>query len=253
MRPHTLFMIVIIGLAALTSQLTAATRVMSLDAGDLPKRDVEPACEDGVIKDDGNAEVGYGWVPSVVEGIYVQPFHRREFPSRTLDSVCVCWMRSRPHDSVDFEVVIYTRDGDVPAMEPVYVIPARAEDLPMAPDGAFTEVDLSGHGVVLPYGTFYIGARWDPSVDQFTFICADQSETTEEVDAFFIDDRAEGWGSVLESTDPGFADHRAMLIRAVAGPVDTSPTIPTLSEVGIGVFVVILALLAVLILRRKPD
>ncbi|MEM8998268.1 MAG: hypothetical protein AAGF23_26025, partial [Acidobacteriota bacterium] len=28
-------------------------------------------CDDGVVKDDGMPESGYGWVPSVVEGIYV--------------------------------------------------------------------------------------------------------------------------------------------------------------------------------------
>ena len=127
-----------------------------------------PLCEEGVVKDDGTPETGYGWVPSAIDGIYVQEFHPSEFPSGRLETACICWMRTRADSTIDFEIVVFGESQGVPLMEPAYVIPATATDVPTALDGAFYEVDLSG--LELGQDTFYLGARWNPSVDQFFFV-----------------------------------------------------------------------------------
>ena len=38
-------------------------------------------CGSGVVKDDGDPESGYGFVPAATQGIYVQKFHADEFPA----------------------------------------------------------------------------------------------------------------------------------------------------------------------------
>jgi hypothetical protein len=197
-------------------------------------------CADGVVKDDGSVETGYGWVPSVVEGVYVQEFRELELGSPLLASVCVCWLRTRLDDDIDFDVVFYQREGDLPAEEPYAVVPARAEDVPdgVASGGRFYEVDVSG--VPAPNPGVYIGVRWNASVDQFFFVCADTSPETEPVQVFFIDDRAEGWTSALETTDPMFADHRAIMVRTVPEQVP-SAAVPAVGFAGVALLVIVLA------------
>jgi hypothetical protein len=201
-----------------------------------------------VVKDDGEPEVGYGWVPSVVEGIYVQEFRVAELPGRDIERVCVCWMRTREDSELAFDVVVYGDAGGVPLMTPFLVVPTVASDVPLALDGAFYEVDIGALGVDLPGDVIYVGARWDPSVDQYFFVCADKSPGTPEVNGFYIDDRADEWGSLLESSDPNFTDHRALLVRAV-GAQPQPPGIPTVGGFGIVVFVMLVAGLAILRLR----
>lgn len=175
----------------------------------------DPACTDGVVKDDGSPEIGWGWVPSVIDGQYVQEFHSGEFPTRSLESVCVCWLRTRTDSDLDFDVVFYADAGGEPATTAFAAIPATATGVGIgAAGGRFFPVDVSG--VRIPLGTFYIGVRWNPSTDSFFFICADTSPETEPVNVFFIDDRADSWTNVFDSGDPIFDVHRAILVRAVA-------------------------------------
>ncbi|MCP4661892.1 MAG: hypothetical protein GY856_41340 [bacterium] len=191
----------------------------------------DPACTDGVVKDDGSPEIGWGWVPSVVEGQYVQEFHSGEFPTRNLETVCVCWLRTRTDSDLDFAVVFYDDVGGEPAITPFAAIPATATGVGTgAAGGRFFTVDVSV--VRVPLGTFYVGVRWDPSADQFFFICADTSPETEPVNVFFIDDRADAWTNVFDSGDPIFDLHRAILVRAVAS--DTAAVeIPALGPGGL--------------------
>lgn len=188
--------------------------------------------EGGVLLDDGTDEAGFSWVPSAIDGVYAQTFEADLFRSPRLEEVCVCWRRSSSFpnggdDTIDFEVVLYesmpnpSADPDVveacplvPNLEPVAAIPATASGV-RVDTGSFTRVDLSQ--VSIPDGTFYLGVRWNPSVERFFFVCSDQTPSTPLVEGFFIDDRAEFWGNTVKTTDPIFADHRALLIRAVAG------------------------------------
>ena len=210
---------------------------------------VEPLCEDGVVKDDGIPETGYGWVQSVVEGIFVQEYHVSEFAGEELETVCVCWMRNRQDTEINFDVVIYGDADGVPMMSPAFVIPAVATDVPEALDGAFYEVDLSESGVRLGQGTFYVGARWNPSLDQNFFVCVDKSDDTPVVGGFFIDDRADEWADMLDTMDSTFLNHRALLVRVVGAEAGAMP-VPTLSVSGAAIFVLLLAALAVIVLRR---
>ena len=180
----------------------------------------EPAepCAGGAIKDDGSVETGYGYVPSAKMGQYVQEFHSDELASARLSKVCVCWLRSRADDDIDFEVVFYEAEGGRPVAQPYATVAATATEVPKGvPEaGRFYEVDVSG--VTVPEGPSFIGVRWDPSASTFFFVCTDTSKTTELVNVFSMEDRSPVWTNVIDSPDPIFRPHRSVLVRAVAEP-----------------------------------
>jgi len=206
-------------------------------------------CSDGVVKDDGSLETAYGWVPSVVDGRYVQRFQHTEFRSRKMEEVCICWTRTQGDDEVSFRVQLYRDVGGRPARSPEASVEAVATLVPVFPDGAFYSIDVFDADMHASTNVFYIGVQWDPSEDGFFFVCADHTETTPEVDGFFVDDRAEDWASVLESNDPIFDGHRAMMIRARAAE-GYYPLVPTLGFVGIGVLVTLISCLGAALLYR---
>ncbi len=211
----------------------------------------EIACEGGVIVDDGSAETGYGWVPSVIEGEFVQQFHTSQFPTRKLESVCVCWIRTQPDTEINFEVIFYGDDDGMPASSPYAVVPASATVEPQGIVGTFSEIDV--RGVKLPVGRSYIGARWDASVDRFFFVCTDTSEETAVVNVFFRDDRSEGiWTSVLESSDPIFNEHRALMVRARSS-FETVVDVPALGASGLVFLAALLAVSGALAARRQSQ
>ena len=227
---------VILGLVAgqLAAQPMAAPGALGGGGPDLTS-----PCADGVVKDDGSVETGWGWVPSVIEGQYVQEFHRDEFVSPGLLEACICWLRTNNDADISFDVVLYTDVEGQPAEEPFAVVPATATDVPEGIVGAFTKVSLAG--IDLPPGTFYIGPRWDPSTDQFFFVCADTTEGNPVTDVWFIDDRAEEWSSVLETSDPLFRDHKAILVRPVVrGTVPVE--VPALPVDGLVLLALLLAI-----------
>ena len=207
-------------------------------------------CDDGVVKDDGTLETGYGWVPSVIDGRYVQQFELMEFRSRKIEEVCVCWTRTRSDDTVRFDVELYRDVGGRPSPRPEASVEAQATLVPTYPDGGFYSIDVSDAAMLVPTGTFYLGVTWNPSEDGFFFICADHSATTEIVDGWFIDDRADEWTSVLESSDPIFIDHRAMMIRARAAE-GTYPLIPTLGTWGLIILIAGICAVGLLVIRRR--
>jgi len=172
------------------------------------------SCADGVVKDDGTVETGYGFVPQATAGIYVQEFHADEFPSRSLETVCVCWLKTKYTRDIDFEVVFYQAAGNLPAAEPYAKVSAVARGLPDSVEsaGAFYEVDVSR--ITIPEGTSYIGVHWNPTQAKYLFLCTDTSEETAKVNVFFQEDRAPAWTSVFASRDPIFRHHRSVLLRA---------------------------------------
>jgi hypothetical protein len=209
-----------------------------------------PGCVDGVVKDDGTVETGYGWVPSTLWGVFVQQFSSTELPTRTLGQACVCWLRTHRDSTVDFDVVVYEDVGGVPAMTPYASVAATATDVPkgVAAAGRFYDVDLSG--IVVPNGTFYVGVRWNPSQDQYFFLCVDRSPETPVVGGFYLDDRSTEWGNVLDTPDPTFTGHRAMMVRLEAQPMP-QPAVPALSGGGALGFALLLALAGVAVLARR--
>ena len=212
------------------------------------------ACVGGVVADDGSLETGYGWVPSVVDGRYVQRIRDLDQVTRSFEKVCVCWLRTRDDDTIDFEVVFFEQifNPDIgrlePAMEPFAAIPARATGVPSGITGAFYEIDVAS--VAVPPGESYVGVRWDPSVDSFFFVCADQSPAADPAPVFFIDDRADVWGEALNTPDPVFSGHHAAMIRVVG--LGVGPTaVPANDTAGLVVLGGLLALLAVGLLRAS--
>ena len=173
-------------------------------------------CAGGAIKDDGDPETGYGFVPSARYGVYVQELRAAELPRRQLAQVCVCLLKTRGESDAELEVVFYEDAGGRPAEEPYAAVAARATDLPRTKEtaGTFYGVDVSG--VTLAPGTSWVGARWDPSAQSFLFVCTDTSAATAKTPVFFREDRARGWASVFHARDPIFKPHRAILVRVLA-------------------------------------
>jgi hypothetical protein len=184
------------------------------------KKGYVPMCEGpgGVIKDDGQLETGYSYVPNATSGIYLQEYSADDFWSRELDHVCVCWLHKRDDTEIDFEVVFYEKKEGKPAENPYATRPGKAVEVPLNREsgGLFYDVDVSG--VTLVPGTSYIGVRWNPSVDPYFFVCADHGPNSPVTAGFQRDDRAPGWLAILGSPDPIFTKHKAMMLRVVPKP-----------------------------------
>jgi len=206
-------------------------------------------CEDGLVLDDGTFETAYGWVPSVEWGEYVQAFQIGAAFPVVLESVCVCWTRTTDDDSLDFEIEVYEDVDGTPASEPLIVVHSSVAEVPEWEDGVFAEVPFAPDGPELKPGTYYIGARWNPSADQYFFICADQSNPAAPVPGFFRDDRSDGeWDSLIETSDPIFADHTALMIRVRGRQVRA---VPAIGLGGACVFVLLILGRALVHLRRR--
>lgn len=207
--------------------------------------DVPPGCADAIVDDDGSVETGYGWVPSSVEGIFLQEYSSDEVPSGALTTVCVCWLHTRMDDTIDFEVAVYGHNfaEGGPQKHPVAVVPAQLADIPIGVPGAtFTEVPLGN--VPVPEGPFYVGVRWNPSVDQFFFSCVDKTDRPgPPTRVFFRDDTfPAGWGVSDDTNDSTFLNHQAQFVRPVPVPGPPPPE-PSDIPLGRGVSWVLAALL----------
>lgn len=177
-----------------------------------------PHCAGGLVKDDGDLESGYSFVPSAKMGIYLQEIHSEELPNRQLDSVCVCWLRTRDDADIDFDLVFYAKEQGLPAEMPYAIIRDAALAVPKGKEanGAFYDIEVPE--IVVPEGVSYVGVTWDPSVDRFFFVCADHGPGVKVTPGFQRDDRSKGWEPVVGSADPIFQNHRAAMIRVLAAP-----------------------------------
>ncbi len=174
-------------------------------------------CEGGVILDDGQVDSGYSFVPSASEGTYLQYFDSALFLRRELETVCICWLKTRQdRKDVPFEVVFFEKVGNAPAAKPYAWISAVADEVANSVEtaGEFVEVDV--RGVSLPVSGGFIGVRWNPSEESFLFLCNDRSEETARTEVYFHEDRARGWADVQTARDPIFKPHRAVMVRAKA-------------------------------------
>lgn len=188
------------------------------DSDKKAKKGYTPMCADGVVKDDGQLETGYGYVPNAKWGLYLQEFSSDQFASTELDHVCVCWLRKRDDVDIDYEVVFYEKKEGKPVETPYATRPGIAKDVPKGRDsgGRFYDVDVSG--VKIPEGTSYIGVRWDPSANPYFFVCADHSPESMVTAGYQREDRAPGWLPILGSRDPIFLRHKAMMLRVTPKP-----------------------------------
>ena len=174
------------------------------------------ACAGGSIKDDGTVETGYGYVPTATMGVYLQQFHSDELPSRELSEVCVCWLRTRADDSLDFEVVFYEDRGGRPTHQPYAKVRSTATEVPKGVDAAGRLYSVDVSGVTLAEGTSYVGVHWNPSQAKFFFVCTDTNEETEYTTVFSAEDRSPAWTNIKDSRDWIFKPHRAILLRVKA-------------------------------------
>ncbi len=249
-RPARRFCTLLSVLFLSISSGSAAQNLAPTSAGDSVAVFGGQDCADGVVKDDGSLETGYGWVPSAVAGRYVQRFEAAEFRSRKMEEICICWTRTRSDEEISFKVQLFRDRSGQPARDPVASVDVVATLVPTYPEGAFYSVDVSDADMHAPTDAFYLGVEWNPSEDAFFFVCVDQTDTTPVVDGWFIDDRASEWGSVLRTSDPIFSNHRAMMIRAKALE-GHFPLVPTIGMRGVAIFVVLLACFGVALVARR--
>ncbi len=230
-------------------------------SGDVSTGDGPTApCEDGIVRDDGSAETAWGWVPTVVDGRYVQEFALDEMPSNNMDRFCVCWRRTNTDTEIDFEVHFYRHerfidedDGTVvwvPELEPYAVVPAHGSNITDEVAGTWVEVDLGG--VEPPIGPYFsVGVKWDPSQENSFFVCGDTTVETPRSNVWFIDDRASGWTSVLNTIDPIFNVHRAFMMRLVPGPqLPAAIEVPGPDVKGLLILALAIGLVAAWVVRR---
>lgn len=233
------------------------TTTLTPDVGDgVAFPPVPPGCADAIVDDDGSVETGYGWVPSTTAGVYVQQYDADEVPSGVLTTACVCWLRTRMDDTIDFEVVVYAHNEaeGFPEKDPIAAIPSQLSGVPQGVPGAmFTEVPLGE--VQLPSeGPFYVGVRWDASADDFFFACVDKTDAPGPPTRVFYRDNtfSQQWGISDMTSDPTFFDHRAMFVRPVPGPeVSTEPVEVPLSGIVSGILMAALLLIGALAVRRS--
>lgn len=157
-------------------------------------------------------------MPTAIRGEYVQQFNSGELPSRYIDRVCLCFLRTQADADLDFDLVFYRPNGDgLPdGITPFAVVPGQIRNVPLGvANPAFTEVEVPTP-VEVPAGIFFVGARWNPSVDQFFFLCSDTTPSTPPTNLWWIDDRSDEWDNAFTTTDPIFVNHRAALVRPVA-------------------------------------
>jgi hypothetical protein len=197
--------------------------VGSLAEAETTGRVASGPCEGGVALDDGTFETGYGFVPSANWGIYLQRFDVAELSGAVVEEVCVCWLKTRGDQDADFEVLFWAESDMKLAAEPYAVVAGRAEEIPTSKETSGRLYPVRIEGVTLPEGPSWIGVRWNPSVENFLFVCADHGggEDAEApgVPVVFQEDRARGWADALTARDPIFHGHRAIGIRVkTAGP-----------------------------------
>ncbi len=185
---------------------------------------VGPECSTGEIHDDGTVENGYGWTTLVTDGRNVELFNPGPFPFN-YTQVCISWTRIGADSDIDFNIQVYDDDGLGGAPGTLLAsIPATATGVPVWPNVAFYDFDVTGLVPPINNPTVYIGAQLNPTAEQDFFICADESPTTS-LQVGYGGNDLDGFWIPLQNF---FPDYRAMFIRAEGSGV--SPGCDWLTE-----------------------
>ncbi|QQR75053.1 MAG: hypothetical protein IPJ17_05585 [Holophagales bacterium] len=246
-RPLILLLPLLAALAVAPLRADRLARTF-LEAGGKPLVEhgtpVVNGCAGGQIHDDGVPENGYGWNNTVVDGRYVDRFTPASYPFR-YGTVCLCWVRQGSDDTIAYDVIAYDDDG--PSGTPGTLlgsVPAVASGVPTALPGAFYTVDLSTVTANVTSGSIYLGARWNASVEQGFYLCADESSATPLAGG-------EAWSNVAPwvQTTTLFPNYRALQVQAGEGTALIE--VPTLDHVGLAALLAALAASALFLLRRR--
>lgn len=164
------------------------------------------ACVGGLVADDGTGENGYGWNPAAVtDGGYYELYTPPGYPF-VITQVCVNWVRLTADTDITYTVEVRAADGA--GGSPGTLLgsaAASALGVPSALPGAFTDTALS---VVVNSGSVYIGARWNPGVDQGFFIVSDENSATAPIGYSYND--INGFAPTVSI----FPNYKAQFIRA---------------------------------------
>lgn len=176
-----------------------------------------------IIHDDGQAENGYGWQPTVTDGRFVEKFTPTSYPA-TFSSVCFSLITNAGVTTMPFDIVVYAADGaggspgTVLGTKSVTGNVTAISGVPFTP--TFQSFDISDLALNVTSGNIFIGLKWAPSSVGGVFISADQSSGTP-IEGGYSWSNTGPW----QTTQTGQANYRALMIRAVQGPAGTTPSV----------------------------
>jgi hypothetical protein len=207
--------------------------------------DPEPQCEGGIVHDDGTPENGYSWAVDIVyDGIIVERFTPDEYPAR-ITQVCIAWTQTGDDPTFNYDLVIYNDDGpDGGPGTLLASIPVTASGVPFWTAFAFYDYNVEALNLVVNSGSFYAGARWNPTDEQYFYILADESATTPLQNSYGYNDYLDLWAPIYD----WFSLYRSMLIRA---EVERAGEIPSLNAYGLTVLAGALAAGSLIFLLRR--
>ncbi len=206
--------------------------------------------------DDGAAENGYSGNAAVVsEAIVVQRFSAVDFPDGAMDTVCIGLVSLGP-TSLNFEIVVFDDDGPsgVPGTE-LGAVPASASGVPTGLPETVFSYDISAAGITLPAtGNFYLGMRWTPS-DPNIFIAADETGATNAGAGQLFFDTGDPMTDDWQAINGLFPNYSALIVRALPAqgtppPPEAAP-VPTFSNFGLLLMALVLAGVAVVVIRTR--
>jgi len=213
-------------------------------------------CSDpGIISvDDGTAENGYGGNPAAVtEATFVQQFSAADFPQGSIDTVCLGWVSLGP-SSINFEIVVFDDDGPggVPGTE-LGAIPGSAAGLPTGLPETIFDFNVLGAGITLPAsGNFFLGVRFVPTDPNF-FIASDETGATNAGAGQLFFDTGDPMTDDWQAINGLFPNYSALIIRALPGtpPPEEALPVPTMSNLALILMSLMLAAVAVVVIRIR--
>ncbi|MEM9292034.1 MAG: hypothetical protein AAGD01_10165 [Acidobacteriota bacterium] len=174
-----------------------------------------------LVYDDGVADNGYGAASTATVYEVVQLFQLPRTPLEW-DQATLCFSRLGIDSSLDFDLVVYDDDGIAGAPGTLLQsLLATVDGVSTDLAGSYYNFDLSSLGITFSDTTVFIGARWDPSVEQDFFLCSDHSGTGIQPGYSRV-----GGTGVWGTPPAGDTDYRALMVRGVfSDPVASGPCV----------------------------
>ncbi len=131
-----------------------------------------------IIHDDGIAESGLGWEPTVLAGRLANRFTPTAYPAR-IDMICAAIMTAADTTSFQLNLVVYDDDGPnggpgtLLAAKTVLAYPKLVSQLPIDP--VFESFDVTDMNLgAVGSGSVYVSLEWDATTRSDVFIAMDE-------------------------------------------------------------------------------
>lgn len=197
-----------------------------------PSPECDPGTPDLIVRDDGEAENGYGWNPAAGIGKLAELFQPSSYPA-TITSVCVSLINNLGVDTdLDFTVVVYADNaggvpGTVLGSKSFTTNTAAVGGLPAVP--SLVAFDISDLNLHIANGRVFISIEWDVAASGPGFFVAVDESLTTPITGGHASSDGDPWAPI--QSFGGFDDYRTLFIRAgmpPAGPVAAPIAVPAL-------------------------